>query len=101
MCSGGAQGEDCESRAWIEPWAHSAGCTWNLVVMLVMEGNGCEKEAFGIHSHALQGRILTSVLQMLWSSFSDYKEAKLLLDLCWLSWHNFKHDFAAFLHLVA
>lgn len=70
--------------------------------MLVLEGSGCEKEAFGIHSHALQCRILTSVLQMLWSSFSNYKKAKLLLfDLYWLSWHNFKHDFAAFLHLVA
>lgn len=34
----GAHGEDGESRAWIEPWAHSADCTWNLVIMLVLEG---------------------------------------------------------------
>jgi len=34
--------------------------------------------------------------------FLTTKKAKLLLcDVCWLSWHNFKDDLAAFLHFVA
>lgn len=58
-------GEYGESRAWLGPWARSTDCTWKLAVMLVLEGNRCEKEAFGIHSHALRCLILTSALQML------------------------------------
>lgn len=61
VCGAARGGENGESRAC----ARSAGCTWKLAVVPVLGGNSCEKEAFGIHSRALQCLILSSALQML------------------------------------